>query len=119
MVYDISYNYNEGRTFDHVPIHITLNQDRFQDTMLAAEQPAKLSIRSLKLHTQKQRNDVKDKEVTLFNSVWMTYDSDFQSAVKASDVNLAHSIWCYAAEKFLWLLQGEQTELPKLSALFA
>ena len=92
MVDDISYNYVEGRSFDHVPIHITVNQDRFQDTIKAVEQPAKLRVRSLKNLTRKQRNDLKGEETKLFEHIWIEYDNDFHQAIDSENINLAHSI---------------------------
>ena len=112
MINDILYNYTEGRTFDHVPIHIILDQARFFDTILAAEQPAKLQVRTLKHCTQSQRNTIKANEARQYSDIWATYDGQFKEAIASNNVNLAHSIWCYAAEKFLWVLQGETEDLP-------
>ena len=72
--------------------------------MNVAQAPAKLTIRSLKEMTQKQRNDIKREGADIFQNIWNESDKDVNDALDRKDINKANKTWCYVGEEFLWII---------------
>ena len=111
----IRYDYVNGKGFDHVPIALTLNEERFSDEIETASMPAALVLRSLTGMTQAERNKALKEESEWFTMVWQWYQHDFQVAIQDKNVDEAHRIWCLAAEQFLWRCQrlDDDQQLPR------
>ena len=53
--HDVQYCYLEAASFDHIPIAISSYLQAFNDTIVVATQPAKLSVRNLQSLSVKHR----------------------------------------------------------------
>ena len=61
----------QGSTsFDHVPLFLTLNIERFQDMASFAMQPVRIDIHSLIDATQQKRDQIHSSEGKLFTRIW-------------------------------------------------
>ena len=101
----IRYDYANGKGFDHVPIVLTLNEERFSDEIETSSMPAALVLRSLTGMSQAERNKALGEEAEWFTEIWQWHQHDFQAAIQDKKVDEAHRIWCLAAEQFLWKCQ--------------
>jgi hypothetical protein len=111
----VTYDFHNGKGFDHVPINLELNEERFQDEIDTPALPAALVLRTLTGTTQAERNKTLKEEATWFAEVWQWHRQDFDSAIQDKNVDEAHRIWCLAAEHFLWKCQRIENNhsLPK------
>ena len=46
-----------------------------------------------------------------YADIWNDYDGAFQEALTSDNIDMAHDIWCKAAETFLWWLCNGNTTL--------
>lgn len=96
------HRYGAARGFDHVPLQLGLNYARFDDDINVAIQPVKLPRCNLENLTCEQRGKIEESRRKAFEQVWLRYKDDFDKAINEKQLDLAHTIWCNAAQSFLW-----------------
>jgi hypothetical protein len=111
----IMYDYQSGKTFDHVPINMMVSTVRFEDIMSVAIQPANLNIVSSSCMKQADRKKILKLREKKYEEVWIRYEEQFSMAIEDKDIEKANTIWCLAAETHSWELQdnGERFPLSK------
>jgi hypothetical protein len=109
----IRYLHQDNTAFDHVPIEIALNYDKFRDEITVAEQPAKLYTNTPQVLTCKQREDLREIDEMMYAKVWERHSAEFDVAMVNKDIDACHKIWCLAAETFLWERDNPSEDLPK------
>ena len=104
--------YQSGRTFDHVPINMTLSLEKFEDYINVAFLPADLNLTSLSGMTMAEGGNINEERTRRYKQVWTWFSDQSRNATEQEDLESAHRIWCLAAETFLWELQGINKPLP-------
>ena len=68
-VHKVQYMYTESKSFDHVPLRLTLNYFKFQDLVRVATQPATINLPDKSGLSMKQRKSEQIKEAKLFRKM--------------------------------------------------
>jgi hypothetical protein len=108
----VRYDYRSGKTFDHVPINLTLSLEKFEDYIKVASRPAELNVTSLTGMKMGERKRTIEHRQSRFTEVWARHAARFRTMIDTQDLEGAHNIWCLAAETFLWELQNPTMPLP-------
>ena len=111
-IHKIYYDYIEGASFDHVPLHLLLNVSAFQDEADTIVQPTRITVRTLTGMTTKQRLETLRREAKIFERTWARHSDTYQTELRQGNIDGAHRTWCAACEEFLWELQGKDDGLP-------
>jgi exonuclease III len=101
----IGYDYQHGKGFDHVPLNLKINEEKFKDEIETPTMPSALTLRTLTGMTQGERNKTLKEEATWFGEIWQLHKQEFENALHERNVEEAHRLWCLAAEQFLWKCQ--------------
>jgi exonuclease III len=99
---ELDYMHAVGRGFDHVPLKLTLDFERFQDKAMYPIAPAKIEIRCKGAQSEAQRRDQQLDDTKRFEAIWIIVEDKFEAARRSSAIEGMHSICCGAAETFLW-----------------
>ena len=115
IVKGVEYLWLHGRLFDHVPILLHLDLDRFDRKVLRAATPVSINLTEhhyarKQHHAQEQRRQIEQEAHDTFSAIWQLVAQDFDDAIKRKDVNEGNRIWSYAAE--LWMYLGEREKNP-------
>ena len=76
--HDVQYCCLEAASFDHIPIAISSYMQAFNDTILVATRPAKLSVRNLQSLSVKQLAALIDDEQKLYSKMWAEVAVSFE-----------------------------------------
>lgn len=109
---NICYQYGIAKTFDHVPIQLTINAEKFSDEITVAVQPVQLDVRSLQGHTCTQRAALREDEAASYRWIWSQYEDQFGDAEANDDLEQMDGIWTNVAETFLWQQNNPGEQLP-------
>jgi hypothetical protein len=91
---EVKYDYRSGRTFDHVPLNMTLSLDKFEDYTSVAILPAELNLLSLTGMATSERRSTQEERAKRYKEVWMRFANQFRGAIGQDDAEGAHRIWC-------------------------
>ena len=112
LCHKLEYCYSLARGLDHVPLRVTSNEQKFNDEVVVALQPAKLPEIEYQPLTAKQKNELQAERADQYEAVWSTVSADFDNAINSEVINAAHRLWCWAAETFLWRTDPNLFHLP-------
>ena len=89
---DISYLWNEGAGFDHVPIQATIQSTVFNDTITTLQKPVNIEIWA-KPRGQKELR---------FKALWNQHYAELMdNYIANNDLTQSHRLWSKACEHFL------------------
>ena len=97
-------------TWDHTPLKLTLDIQAMTQTVLRADRP--IGIKT-ELHYYRpppgasadRKKQLEESAAKGYQAVAKVYQQAFDEAIRPSDVQEAHSLWCLMAELFLYLSQ--------------
>ena len=82
----IGYDYQHGKGFDHVPLNLKINEEKFKDEIETPTMPSALTLRTLTGMTQGERNKTLKEEATWFGEIWQLHKQDFENALYERNV---------------------------------
>jgi hypothetical protein len=113
IVSDFQYRFDLAEGYDHIPLQITISAEHFVQKIdkCANAETINFSKYEPKIHTHEMRQEM------FVEKIWPKYQTEFDDAIQAEELEKAHRVWCKASEEFLkTLLNGDDEKSADTSS---